>query len=80
MPVMMSLVSTSTSSLMASFLGDICQLSGRRPKYFEERHEKVILDRLRDRSASLKVWEDAVHCFLRHEGIQVRFRDRPCRE
>lgn len=62
---------------MSSFFEDICQLSGRGHDYFEERHDKKILEELCDRSASLKVWEDAVRKFISTEKIYyfVRFRD-----
>lgn len=60
---------------MASFLEDICWLSGREDEYFKEPHKKELLERLCDRSASLEVWEDAVRRFLENERIYVRFRD-----
>lgn len=60
---------------MSSFLKDICLLSRRGHEYFEEIHEQEILEKLCDRSASLKVWEDAVRAFIFTEEIYVRFRD-----
>lgn len=56
---------------MTSFLDDICQLTGRKAS-FQERHEKGILERLCDRSASLKDWERAALSFLEGESIEVR--------
>lgn len=63
---------------MATFFQDIYGLSGQEYGYFEKRHhEKEILERLCDRSASLEVWEAAVRRFLSNETF-VRARYRPC--
>lgn len=64
---------------MASFLEDICELSGREDEYFKESHRKTVLEKLCDRSTSLELWEDAARLFVNFDKYSVRFRGRPCR-
>lgn len=60
---------------MASFLEDICQLTGRMTSF----RETQILETLCDCSVSLKDWELAALSFLEGEDVEVSSSDLICR-